>query len=179
MKISTDLRICIDVAMTEAGRRRHEFCTVEHLVFALLNDDDARRVLQRSGANLKALQRGLEEHLSENVESVPEDSQLTVHPSLGFSRVVQRAWLHCQGAGKDEVLPKNVLVAIFAESDSHAVHLLETSGVTRLDLVRFLSHGVEKSPGRRRPAFEEGREPAGEGEGARYDRTISISVIII
>jgi len=166
MKISTDLRICIDVAMTEAGRRRHEFCTVEHLVFALLHDEDARRALQLSGADLPALQRALEAHLDQDLASVPEDMQLTVHPSMGFSRVVQRAWLHCQGAGKDEVLPKNVLVAIFAEAESHAVHLLETAGVTRLDLVRFLSHGVEHSPGRPRPAFEEGGGPSPESEGA-------------
>ena len=169
MKISTDLRICMDVAMSEAGRRRHEFCTVEHLLFALLNDDTARQALQRSGTQLAKLEEVLEAHLDEDVAEVPGDRQLTVHPSLGFSRVVQRAWLHCQGSGKDEVLTTNVLVAIFAESDSHAVHLLESCGVTRLDLVQYISHGVEKSPGRSRPAYEERGGSSPEGAGAEED----------
>ncbi|MGB0589043.1 MAG: ATP-dependent Clp protease ATP-binding subunit ClpA [Myxococcota bacterium] len=169
MKISTDLRICMDVAMSEAGRRRHEFCTVEHLLFALLNDGTARNALQRSGTELARLEELLTEHLEDEVASVPGGKQLTIHPSLGFSRVVQRAWLHCQGSGKDEVLTTNVLVAIFAESDSHAVHLLESAGLTRLDLVQFISHGVEKRSGSGRPAYEEGRgageEPSEGAEG--------------
>ena len=164
MKISTDLRICMDVAMSEAGRRRHEFCTVEHLLFALLNDEQARNALQRSGTRLSHLEELLNTHLDEDVSAVPEGKQLTIHPSLGFSRVVQRAWLHCQGSGKEEVLTTNVLVAIFAESDSHAVHLLESAGVTRLDLVQFISHGVEKSSGSGRPSYEEG---VGGGEASQ------------
>jgi ATP-dependent Clp protease ATP-binding subunit ClpA len=163
MKISTDLRICMDVAMSEAGRRRHEFCTVEHLLFALLNDETARNALQRSGAELGRLEELLNAHLDDEVASVPGGKQLTIHPSLGFSRVVQRAWLHCQSSGKDQVLTTNVLVAIFAESESHAVHLLESAGLTRLDLVQFISHGVEKSSRGGRPAYEEGR---GDGSGS-------------
>ncbi|MCA9558637.1 MAG: AAA family ATPase, partial [Myxococcales bacterium] len=107
------------------------------------------------GADTDQLRAALDEHLSSDVPTVPEGQRLDVHPSLGFSRVVQRAALHCQGSGKEEVKTVHVLVAIFAEQDSFAVHLLEEAGTSRLDVTRFVSHGVAKRGGQR-PAFEEG-----------------------
>ena len=169
MNISTELRIAMDVAMTEARRRRHEFGTVEHLLYALIHDDDAREALTAAGGDVRALKVGLEAHFDDDLSAVPEEMMLQVHPSLGFSRVVQRAALHCQGAGKEEVGTVQVLVAIFAEGDSFALHLLEESGVTRLDITRFVAHGIRKpGVGGGRPAFEErgAGGPASAGGGA-------------
>ncbi|PKN58663.1 MAG: ATP-dependent Clp protease ATP-binding subunit ClpA [Deltaproteobacteria bacterium HGW-Deltaproteobacteria-14] len=144
MKLSADLRVCMDLALGEARQRRHEFSTVEHLLYAFLHDDETRNVIKRSGGDLDALKRALEEHLDGELPQVPETVPLRVHPSLGFSRVVQRAALHVQGAGKEEVKPTNVLVAIYSEPDSHAAYLLTEAGAARLDVVRFLSHGISK-----------------------------------
>ena len=152
----------MDVALTDAGRRRHEFSTVEHLLFALLNDPSAQDVLRSAGANIDKLRGDLDAHLDNDVPTVPEGRRLEVRPSLGFSRVVQRAALHVQSSGKEEVGTTNVLVAMFSEPDSYAVYLLEQAGVRRLDVVRYISHGVpgqEPEPGAP-PRFEE------QGRGA-------------
>ncbi|MGM0577560.1 MAG: ATP-dependent Clp protease ATP-binding subunit ClpA [Myxococcota bacterium] len=172
MKITTELRICMDVALTEARRRRHEFATVEHLLYALLNDEDAREVLVNAGADVGRLRDDLEHHLTEDVPEVPLGRRLEVHPSLGFSRVVQRAAIHCQGAGKEEVRTTNVLVAMFSEPESFAASLLEDAGTSRLDVVRYISHGTPKygsatGQGPGGPSFEErgtGGAPAAAGE---------------
>ncbi|PIE18187.1 MAG: ATP-dependent Clp protease ATP-binding subunit ClpA [Proteobacteria bacterium] len=156
MKLSAALRVCMDLALNEARQRRHEFSTVEHLLYAFLHDEDTRRILVRSGADVDQLEAGLEEHFDSDVPTVPDGVPLRVHPSMGFSRVVQRAALHVQGAGKEEVTPANVLVAMYSEPDCHAPYLLQQSGARRLDVVRFLSHGIA-----RRPAG-----PASEGEDA-------------
>ena len=166
MNISTELRICMDVALTEARRRRHEFGTVEHLLYALVNDDEARGVLVAAGCNIRKLKASIEHHLEEDVDEIPEERLLQVHPSLGFSRVVQRAALHVQGAGKEEVGTVNVLVAIFSEPDSFASHLLEEAGTSRLDVVRFISHGVRKASGSSGPSGGRGDRPSYEERGA-------------
>jgi len=144
MKLSADLRVCMDLALSEARQRRHEFSTVEHLLYAFLHDDETRNVIKRSGGDTELLKASLEEHLDSELPRVPDTVALRVHPSLGFSRVVQRAALHVQGSGKDEVNPSNVLVAIYSEPDSHAAYLLTEAGAARLDVVRFLSHGISK-----------------------------------
>ncbi|MEE2779294.1 MAG: Clp protease N-terminal domain-containing protein, partial [Myxococcota bacterium] len=161
MDVSTELKVCLDLAILEARPRGHEFSTVEHLLVALLQDPEARSVLQILGADLGVLEAGLEAFLSSQ-EAVSPAGALEVHPSLGFSRVVQRAALHCQGSGKDEVGTVHVLVAIFREPDSHAAELLEQVGVTRLAIVRYLSHGG--APGGDGPAFEE----RGPGVGGAF-----------
>ncbi len=175
MKLSTELQICVELALTEANRRHHEFATPEHLLFALLHDDRTRKVLRGAGASIKMLRAELEAHLDRDVPTLGPDDDMAAQPSLGFSRVVQGAALHVQGAGKDTVTPENVLVSLFSETDSYAKYLLERSGTSRLDVVRYISHGVSKGGaakpgGRRRPAYEAGAEPAGGREpGARGD----------
>ncbi|MFO0748644.1 MAG: AAA family ATPase [Myxococcota bacterium] len=144
MKLSNELRLCVDMALAEARARRHELSTVEHLLFAFLHDEATRVVLARSGVELEKLREKLETHLETQVPKVPEAAMLRVHPSAGFSRVLQRAALHVQGAGKDEVGTANVLVAMYAEPDSFAAYMLEQCGARRLDVVRYLSHGVSK-----------------------------------
>ncbi|TNF24688.1 MAG: ATP-dependent Clp protease ATP-binding subunit ClpA [Deltaproteobacteria bacterium] len=147
MKLSADLRVCMDLALSEARQRRHEFSTVEHLLYAFLHDDETRNVIKRAGGDTERLKQSLEEHLDTDLPRVPDSVPLRVHPSLGFSRVVQRAALHVQGSGKEEVVPANVLVAIYSEPDSHAAYLLSESGAGRLDVVRYLSHGISKGGG--------------------------------
>jgi ATP-dependent Clp protease ATP-binding subunit ClpA len=151
MTLSDNLQIALNVALAEAGRRRHEYAEVEHLLYALLHDDETSVVLRACGADTAALKKELDEHLSQNVPTIPPGRRLTVVPSRGFERVVQRAAAHVHGAGKDKVSGPNVLVAIYSEPDSFAAHLLEKVGVRRLDVVRYLSHGVGKVP-----------QPAGE-----------------
>ena len=142
--LSKDVEIAINVALRDAHRRGHEFATVEHLVFALLHDDETVNVLRHCGADVSELKAAFETFLDEEVEQVPDDEMLETRPSLGFQRVVQRAVMHVMGAGKEEVKGHNILIAVYAESDSHAVYLLRQSGVDRLDVVSYVSHGVSK-----------------------------------
>jgi ATP-dependent Clp protease ATP-binding subunit ClpA len=144
MKFSTQLRHCMDLALADARARRNELATIEHLLLAFTQDDDTRLVLERSGADLDKLEERLEEHLETEVPVLPEGAVLQVQPSAGFARVVQRAAVHVQGSGREEVTTSNVLVAIYGEADCFAAYILEQCGVTRLDIVRYLSHGVVK-----------------------------------
>jgi ATP-dependent Clp protease ATP-binding subunit ClpA len=145
--LSKDVEIAINVALRDAHRRGHEFATVEHLVFALLHDDETVNVLRHCGADVGELKAAFETFLDEEVEQVPDDEMLETRPSLGFQRVVQRAVRHVMGAGKEEVKGHNILIAVYAESDSHAVYLLRQAGVDRLDVVSYVSHGVSKIMG--------------------------------
>ena len=151
----------MDGALAEARQRRNELATVEHLLFAMVQDEATRTILAKSGVDLEKLQTKLDHHLESEVPKLPDGAALRVHPSAGFSRVVQRAVLHVQGAGKDEVGTGNVIVAMYAEPDSFAAYLLEQCGARRLDVVRFLSHGVPK---RRGEAGEEELRAGGEPE---------------
>jgi ATP-dependent Clp protease ATP-binding subunit ClpA len=162
--LSKDVEIAIRVALNDAQRRSHEYATVEHLTFALLHDDETANVLRHCGADVAALKKAFEKFLDEEVEVVEEGEEgMEVSPSRGFQRVVQRAIMHVAGAGKPEVKGYNLLVAIFAEDDSHAVFLLKQAGVDRLDVVSYISHGVskltgadDKAPGRREDAASVG-----------------------
>jgi ATP-dependent Clp protease ATP-binding subunit ClpA len=144
--LSNDVEIAIQVAMRDAHRRRHEYATVEHLVYALLHDDETITVLKHCGVNIDSLKRSFEEFL-DSIEKVPDDTDFDTRPTLGFQRVIQRAAMHVMGAGKEEVKGFNVLVSIYAEEDSHAVFLLKRAGVDRLDVVSYISHGVSKLVG--------------------------------
>ena len=119
MKLSNELRSCMDGALAEARTRRNELATVEHLLFAMVQDEPTRVILGKSGVDLEKLQTKLDHHLDAEVPKLPDGVTLRVHPSAGFSRVVQRAVLHVQGAGKEEVGTGNVLVAMYAEPDNH------------------------------------------------------------
>ena len=161
MRLSDDLKQCMDMALAEARARRNELATVEHLLYAFTHDDATRSILDKAGADLDSLREKLDHHLATQIPTLPENVALRVHPSAGFTRVVQRAALHVQGAGKDEVQTGNVLVAMYAEPDSFAAYILEQCWVRRLDIVRFLSHGIAKKRG----------EGAGaDGRGERPDR---------
>ena len=141
--LSTEVEIAIRVALNDAHRRHHDLATLEHLTYALLHDEETANVLRHCGADLKKLKQDFEKFLTEQVEEVEGDDFETT-PSRGFQRVVERAIMHAMGAGKEEVKGYNLLIAIYAEDDSHAAFLLRQGGVDRLDVVSYVSHGVSK-----------------------------------
>ena len=143
--LSQSLQAALDAAFMSARRRGHELLTVEHLLLALLDDSAVAEILQACGAHLDALEKDLRAFISENVPVYGDSAETReVQPTLGFQRVLQRAVYHVQSSGKKEVGVVNVLVAIFSEQDSHAVYLLSQQGVTRLDVVNFISHGISR-----------------------------------
>ena len=157
--IAQELEVSLHMAFVEARQKRHEFITVEHLLLALLDNPTAAEVLRACGASIDELRKGLGAHVSEQTPKIATDREVDTQPTLGFQRVIQRAILHVQSSGKKEVTGANVLVAIFGEKDSHAVYFLQQQGVTRLDVVNFISHGITKTP---QPTGK--TEPDGEQE---------------
>ena len=144
IKLSTEVEIALSVATNDATRRRHEYVTLEHLLLALLFDDATANIVRHSGGDVKLLKKKLEGYLDE-METV--DDEVTATFSVGTTRAIRRAAMHVSSSGKEEVTGSNVLVALFAEGDSFAVQTLEAMGVTRLDVVSFISHGASKVDG--------------------------------
>jgi ATP-dependent Clp protease ATP-binding subunit ClpA len=143
--IAQELEVSLHMAFMEARQKRHEFITVEHLLLALLDNPSAAEVLRACAADADDLRRLLTEFVTEHTPILSGD-EIDTQPTLGFQRVIQRAILHVQSSGKKEVTGANVLVAMFGEKDSHAVYFLHQKGVTRLDVVNFISHGISKVP---------------------------------
>ena len=174
MKVSPEVEIACSVAATEAQRRGHDIVGVEHLLYALLMDEETCRVLEKSGSDTNKLKVELDRLLTSHFPSTGEDALTSPRPSRGFQRVLQRAAVHVESSGKAELKGYNVLVAIFSEPDSFAVQALEESGVTRLDVVSYVSHGVRKdgtSKDRDEDAsFDEGLDDAGRGKDGRMEK---------
>src|ERR1700722_1988065 len=147
MRISPEVEIALSLAANEAARRRHEYITVEHLLHALLFDDATALIVKHAGGDVPRLKKELERFLDEQLEQLGESDAIssTPQPSIGVQRAIRRAAAHVQSSGKEEVTGANVLVAIFAERDSFAVGMLETQGVTRLDVVAYVAHGISKA----------------------------------
>ncbi len=143
--IAQELEVSLHMAFMEARQKRHEFITVEHLLLAMLDNPSAAEVLRACAANVEELRKLLTDFINEHTPVVSGED-VDTQPTLGFQRVIQRAILHVQSSGKKEVTGANVLVAIFGEKDSHAVYFLHQKGVTRLDVVNFISHGITKVP---------------------------------
>jgi len=145
--IAQELEVSLHMAFVEARQQRHEFITVEHLLLALLDNPSAAEVLRACSANVEDLRKSLSNFIKDNTPQVAGTEEVDTQPTLGFQRVIQRAIMHVQstGNGKKEVTGANVLVAIFGEKDSHAVYYLHQQGVTRLDVVNFIAHGIKKS----------------------------------
>ncbi|MCX4241833.1 ATP-dependent Clp protease ATP-binding subunit ClpA [Paraliomyxa miuraensis] len=164
--LSEELKATIQQAIEDTQRRRHEYLTLEHLLLALLDDGSAAKVLTGCGADIEAVRADLEEFLDDNMDEVPEDEELTTHQTIGVGRVLQRAVLHVQGAGKREVTGANLLVAIFAEPESNAAFILQSHGVTRRDVTLYISHGIGKGvPRARRSSSASGSGGAAPGAG--------------
>ncbi|WP_219217693.1 ATP-dependent Clp protease ATP-binding subunit ClpA [Variovorax boronicumulans] len=163
--IAQELEVSLHMAFVEARQQRHEFITVEHLLLALLDNPSAAEVLRACSANVDDLRASLTNFIKDNTPQVAGTDDVDTQPTLGFQRVIQRAIMHVQstGNGKKEVTGANVLVAIFGEKDSHAVYYLHQQGVTRLDVVNFIAHGIKKSDP---PEAAKGNaeSPSNEGE---------------
>jgi ATP-dependent Clp protease ATP-binding subunit ClpA len=161
--IAQELEVSLHMAFVEARQQRHEFITVEHLLLALLDNPSAAEVLRACAANIDDLRKSLTNFIKDNTPQVAGTEDVDTQPTLGFQRVIQRAIMHVQstGSGKKEVTGANVLVAIFGEKDSHAVYYLHQQGVTRLDVVNFIAHGIKKSDP---PETGKPSESSGEAE---------------
>jgi ATP-dependent Clp protease ATP-binding subunit ClpA len=167
--IAQELEVSLHMAFVEARQQRHEFITVEHLLLALLDNPSAAEVLRACAANIDDLRKNLGNFIRENTPVVPGNEEIDTQPTLGFQRVIQRAIMHVQSTsnGKKEVTGANVLVAIFGEKDSHAVYYLHQQGITRLDVVNFISHGITKTPQPKEQAKEEPQEQGEENAAAQ------------
>src|SRR5476649_1259663 len=146
--LSRNLEQTLHRALSLASERRHEYATLEHLLRGLVDDSDAVTVLRACGIDIDKLRTELTEFLDKDLAGLATDRPGDPKPTAGFQRVVQRAAIHVQSSGRDEVTGANVLVALFSERESHAVYFLQMQDMTRLDAVNFISHGIAKAPGR-------------------------------
>jgi ATP-dependent Clp protease ATP-binding subunit ClpA len=161
--IAQELEVSLHMAFMDARQKRHEFISVEHLLMAMLDNPSAAEVLRACGANIEAMREQLGKFIDEHTPKVAGEGEVDTQPTLGFQRVIQRAILHVQSSGKKEVTGANVLVAVFGEKDSHAVYFLTQQGVSRLDIVNFISHGITKTPqGDPAPRSDEPAETSAE-----------------
>ncbi len=156
-------------ALAEASRRHHEYATLEHLLFALIGDSHASAVMKACGVDVEELAGQVTLYLDTELNSLKADGNVEPSPTAGFQRVVQRAILHVQSSGRDEVTGANVLVALFSERESHAVYFLQQQDMTRLDAVSFISHGVAKS-GASEPRLAKGADKSEEEREARPEK---------
>ncbi len=147
-------------ALSLANERHHEYATLEHLLLALIDDVDSAAVLRACGVDLDALRKTVVQYLDTELENLVVDSQEEAKATNGFQRVVQRAAFHVQSSGREEVTGANVLVAIFAERETHAAYFLQEQDMTRYDAVNYISHGIAKRPG----ASDSSRLPRGTDE---------------
>ncbi len=144
---SRSLEQSLHRALAIANERHHEYATLEHLLLALIDDQDASAVMRACNVDLDKLKRSLTAYLESELENLITDGAEDSKPTAGFQRVIQRAVIHVQSSGREEVTGANVLVAIFAERESHAAYFLQEQDMTRYDAVNYISHGIAKRPG--------------------------------
>jgi len=144
---SRSLEQSLHRALALANERHHEYATLEHLLLALLDDQDAAAVMRACNVDLDKLRRSLTSYLESELENLVSEGNEDSKPTAGFQRVIQRAVIHVQSSGREEVTGANVLVAIFAERESHAAYFLQEQDMTRYDAVNYISHGIAKRPG--------------------------------
>ncbi|OYV62948.1 MAG: ATP-dependent Clp protease ATP-binding subunit ClpA, partial [Acidiphilium sp. 21-62-4] len=162
--LSKNLEISLHRALALAKKYRHEYATLEHLLYALTDDPDASAVMRGCGISLPDIKKHISQFLDNELISLIVDDIEESRPTAGFQRVIHRAAIHVQSSGRDEVTGANVLVALFSERESHAVYFLQAQDMTRLDAVNFISHGIAKSPGRSVP-----RTPTGSAENTEAE----------
>jgi len=148
--ISKELSVTLGLAVREAKKRRHEYVCIEHILFAILYDSIGIEIIENCGGNIENMNTALEEFFNEKLERVPEGTEYVLQQTIAFQRVIQRAVNHVRSAEKQEVEVSDILASIFLEKDSHAAYILQQEGVTRLDVLNYISHEVSK------PTFEEG-----------------------
>jgi ATP-dependent Clp protease ATP-binding subunit ClpA len=148
---SRSLEQSLHRALALANERHHEYATLEHLLLALLDDQDAAAVLRACNVDIEKLKRNLIEYIDGELDNLVMEADEDSKPTTGFQRVIQRAVIHVQSSGREEVTGANVLVAIFAERESHAAYFLQEQDMTRYDAVNYISHGIAKRPGMSEP----------------------------
>ena len=162
-RLSPSLETALEKALTLASERDHEYATLEHLLLALTDDEHAREVMGACKVDIESLRGDLTRYIDEELSSlIVDDSEGRVQPTAAFQRVVQRAILHVESSGREEVTGANVLVSIFSERESHAAYFLQEQDMTRYDAVNFISHGVAKQPGMSRPSTPRGADSSEE-----------------
>ena len=157
---SVTLEMVLNVAVREPLSRRHAHLTLEHLLYAVASDPGGEEILRACGVDLDRLRAELKAHLEDALEPLPKGKEHEPTQTLAFRRVLQAAVLHVQSAGRDEAGLGDVLAALMQQPRSHAAQLLAAQGVTRLDILSFISHGVTKAAA---PAPDDGAAPAGDG----------------
>jgi ATP-dependent Clp protease ATP-binding subunit ClpA len=140
--ISKELSATLGFAVREAKKRRHEYVSVEHVLFAILHDSSGLEIVEKCGGNVENIKANLELFFNENMEMIPEESEYVLQQTIGFQRVIQRAVNHVRSAEKKEVAVSDILASIFMEKDSHAVYFLNEEGVSRLDVLKAISHNL-------------------------------------
>ena len=149
---SRNLEQSLHRALAAANERHHEYATLEHLLLSLTDDADAAAVMRACSVDLKVLKKSLVDYIDQELENLVNDGQEDAKPTAGFQRVIQRAVIHVQSSGREEVTGANVLIAIFAERESHAAYFLQEQDMSRYDAVNYISHGIAKRPGLSDPA---------------------------
>src|SRR5471032_278333 len=162
--LSRSLEQALHHAIKLASDRHHEYATLEHLLFALIDDTDASQVMKACNVDMDALRKSVQKYIDEDLSTLVMDESEEAKPTTGFQRVVQRAVLHVQNSGRDEVTGANVLVALFTERESHAVYFLQEQNMNRLDAVSYISHGIAKRPGMSQPKSARGTDEEDEPE---------------
>ncbi len=171
--ISQELEVSLHMAFMEARQKRHEFITVEHLLLAMLDNPSAADVLRACAVDIDDMRRKLGEFIEHHTPVMGGVDEVDTQPTLGFQRVIQRAILHVQSSGKKEVTGANVVVALFGEKDSHALHFLTQHGITRLDVVNYISHGIAKAPQAPLPDDSKPESVGNAPEESAEDKTAS------
>jgi ATP-dependent Clp protease ATP-binding subunit ClpA len=168
---SRNLEKALHQALAFANERRHEYATLEHLLLALIDDSDAAAVMKACNVDVDKLRRSLATYVDNELEGLVHAGRDDAKPTAGFQRVIQRAVIHVQSSGREEVTGANVLVAIFAERESHAAFFLQEQDMTRYDAVNYISHGIAKRPGMNesrpvRGSQEEDEQETRQSEGS-------------
>ena len=167
-----ELETTLHNALGEASKRRHEYATLEHLLIALIDDTHAGQVMTACGVNRDELKATVKQYLDSELGALVADSATDPTPTSGFQRVVQRAILHVQSSGRDEVTGANVLVALFSERESYAVYFLQQQDMSRLDAVTYISHGVGKGEVASDPNPPQGAEEKTEQKGDKKESAL-------
>ena len=183
---SPSLERSLHQALTFANERHQEFATLEHLLLALLEDADAAAVLRGCSVDIDTLRGALVDYIDTELANLVTGSDEDSKPTAGFHRVIQRAVIHVQSSGREEVTGANVLVAIFAERESHAAFFLQEQEMTRYDAVNFISHGISKRPGGAESRSVRGAEDeqstmgqSHEEEGRRKEKQDALSAYCV
>ena len=143
--ISKELSATLGFAVREAKKRRHEYVSIEHILFAILYDPTGIDIIENCGGNVENLIAALEDFFEGKIEQIPDGNEYVLNQTIGFQRVIQRAVNHARSAEKTEVTVSDILASIFLEKDSHAEYFLSAEGITRLDVLNYISHNVSKS----------------------------------